>query len=112
MLRQYKTLKSLIKGKNIPNPQSLLKLNLNRMKISAKYTPSKIKNHPVFLFKAKDLPREYQDINHPNNYWDAYIDKLKVYHVPGSHETLLLPPNVTKLATLLESVLINTYANG
>jgi thioesterase domain-containing protein/acyl carrier protein len=102
MLRQYKRLKRLLANKNIPNPEALFRLNLNRMLLNRQYKPTKkICKHKVFLFKAKELPQAYQAIEQPTNYWNNYIENLAVYQVTGNHETLFLPPNVSTLARLI-----------
>jgi amino acid adenylation domain-containing protein len=106
MQRQYKRLKLLLKTKKIPNPEQLFALNLNRMNMNKQCKPNYTLNkHPVFLFKAKQLSKEYKAIDSEHNYWEPYIKNLTTYQVSGNHETVVLPPNVSKLSDLILEII-------
>ena len=104
--RQYKRLRLLLKNKKIPNPEVIFALNLSRMEMNKQYKPDHtLDKHPVFLFKAKRLSKEYKAIDNENNYWKPYIKNLTIYQVSGNHETVILPPNVSKLSKLILEII-------
>lgn len=58
---------------------------------------------PIHLFKAQQY---LSDINEPYNYWNDYArGSCYLYHVSGSHDTMLSESNVSSLAQALQNSL-------
>lgn len=103
--RQYHFLKERLKDHDIANPKSWLDLNYQRLQMLLQYPHPSIQT-PIHLFKAQELESEYQDLNEPSNHWSQYAKQpIKIYPVPGNHESLLIEPNVKTLAKLLTECL-------
>lgn len=99
--RQHKFLKKRLKNYDIANPELWLDLNYQRLQLLLQYQHSMIKQ-TIYLFKAQDIEPEYQDLNEASNHWSLYTTQpVKVYAVPGNHESILVEPNVAVLAEML-----------
>lgn len=47
------------------------------------------------------LANEVREIIQEDNGWTPYVKELKIYEVPGNHDSMVLEPNVRVLATLM-----------
>lgn len=109
--RQYQLLKARLNSSYIPNPEPLLELNWHRMNLCLNYKPPLI-NNELTLFKANTLFSEYLPIEDCTNYWQQYSTQtVKVFTVPGNHETIFLESNAEVLANKLINCLENLPIN-
>ena len=61
--------------------------------------------HKIMLFKAKELLPIYTEIDEASNYWQNYAkNDIKIYTIPGNHETILMEPHVEVLAKQLHTI--------
>lgn len=88
------------------NKKSLLELLWQRMQLLLEYKPSAIPAN-LTLFKAKETLEEYQSIEHANNHWHYLTNrKIETYLIDGNHETILQPPGVQKIASIIRKILV------
>ena len=92
---------------NRADSKVLSDLAWQRMRILLDYDIQPIQD-PVFLYKADTLLPEYLDIDDPYNYWEKHVNNpINLYKVSGNHETILDEPNVQKLASLVDDMLVS-----
>lgn len=72
----------------------------HRLEMLLKYQLPKI-NTPLVLFKAKTVLPKFKALSSPDNGWSKYSPAVKLYEIPGDHETILAEPNVGSLAKIL-----------
>ena len=106
MLRQHDELKVDFKRYGLPPPEIMFDIQWNRLNLLWKYKLDLIE-HPIVLFKSKEVMPVFLDIDAPNNHWENFTNKvIKTILVPGNHETMFQEPHVYELSRLLKSYLI------
>ena len=94
------------------DPTQWQQLIWSRMNLAFQYQPSYKLKIPTLLLKANTLLPEYQNIAHPHNHWDRYIDNtLHCQLCPGDHYSLLTQPHDQSVAQAINewcSQLFNT----
>jgi amino acid adenylation domain-containing protein len=82
-----------------------------RVKLMESYEPQ-VLHQTITLFKAKEMSKDLGQntdasvLLHPTLGWSDISSKpVKVYEVPGSHETLLIEPHVKDVAKALKQVI-------
>lgn len=107
MLRQHADLLSEFKKYNLPPPESLFDIQWFRLKLLWKYRMHLIE-HPIVLFKSKDLLPIFAEIDSPHNHWEEFSsNQLDSIIVPGNHETMFQEPHVHHLSIELNKYLIS-----
>jgi thioesterase domain-containing protein len=98
MLRQHIELKEDFKRYGIPSPEILFEIQWYRLNLLWKYHLDLIQ-HPLVLFKAKEIMPAFADIDAPFNHWEHFTNKaIQTILVPGNHETMFQDPHVEELA--------------
>jgi acyl transferase domain-containing protein/thioesterase domain-containing protein len=86
-------------------PLELRDLHLTRafLEASDRYQPKRYEGK-VTLFRAREIQQVYRYVG-PKLGWDAYIPSLEIVEVPGTHDSLVLEPNVQVLTQQLAHTL-------
>ena len=104
MRRQHNTMLNMFSAKGIDG-EFLLKLQWARSRIYNEYIPPYLHNQ-LTLFKAKKILSIFESIESRFNHWEQYSTiPIKVYNVPGNHESMFQEPNVAALGTLVNKCL-------
>ncbi len=78
---------------------ALAKYNIEPLDIDAKLFRPKL---PVkYRLSGGRVANEDRQVIHEDNGWPRYVKELKVFEVPGNHDSMVLEPNVRVLATKL-----------
>ena len=98
MARQHEIIKQQFDSYDITSSDFLLDLQHHRSSLLSQYQLP-ILDQQLTLFKAKELLPLLEPMEAHDNYWQAYSTKpVKIYPVPGLHDTMLLEPHVQELA--------------
>lgn len=98
LLSQKKTLNFAGEQEHALNADRWFDLQWHRMELFAAYSSEKI-NTAISLFKADELMPEYMQGNEASNHWQKYsAAPIKIYKVPGNHQTMMEEPNIKVLA--------------
>jgi thioesterase domain-containing protein len=68
---------------------------------SARYRPATYQGTLTLLLA--DVPNP--DFAHPESFWRRYARDLRVYRIPGTHDSILKEPNVSVVADVLTQCL-------
>lgn len=92
--------------KNDPlNFEKWIELQWHRMELLYKYTPPKI-NAEITLFKAEELLPEYALVEDTYNHWKKHSSQpIRVYKIPGNHQTIVEPPNICRLSKIVNKLI-------
>lgn len=105
MLRQHKDYFSDFNKYNLPPPDILFDIQWHRLALLWQYQLSCI-NSPFVLFKSEELLPAFSEIDEPFNHWRRFSKlPIKVYRVPGNHETMFQEPHVYILSKKLNNYL-------
>ena len=86
-------------------PQGLLSVHLARAKLLAQYKIQRVKQK-IILFKARDTPPILKPIDAYDNHWSEYASqKIQIFAVPGSHDSLINKQNAPMLTIKLSKIL-------
>lgn len=105
MRHQCQDLYERFQTHQLENSDYWINLQIQRSELLWKYhlTPLKAK---LTLFKAQELPTNLAWSDDNENCWHGYSDqRIKVYAVPGDHETMFKEPNVQVLAARINEAL-------
>lgn len=105
MQEQTKQLEQEFKKLGISESKRWIDLQWKRASLIWDYKLPKDSNHEVILFKAKTPPHHFEEIEHPNNYWNNYIKQLTTITTPGTHESIFQEPNLKQLASAFKNSL-------
>lgn len=89
---------------NVPDMHEFIERAWHRMQLMLSYNMPLLTDK-VVLLKAETLLPEYSTINEPNNGWSGYADDLRVYSVPGDHESMMQEANVNIVAKFLNELI-------
>lgn len=102
MLRQHTEYLSDFNKYNLPPPDILFDIQWHRLGLLWKYQLNCI-NSPFVLFKSEELLPAFSEIDEPFNHWRQFSKlPVKVYRVPGNHETMFQEPHVYILGKKLK----------
>ena len=74
--------------------ERIFKIQIQRLEMLFSYQMSPFDFH-LDLFKAKEIMPLFEEIEDKNNHWHRYTNDLKVFNVPGSHETMFSKTKVS-----------------
>ena len=104
MQKQCKELSERFEINQLENSELWIDLFYHRKELLWKYNITQL-DIPIYLFKARELLPNLRWIDHPTNHWSNFIQKIKVYQIPGDHETMLSDTNCTILAKKITHLL-------
>lgn len=109
MLRQHNELKLDFERYGLPSPEILFDIQWYRLQLLWKYHLGLIE-HPIVLFKSKEIMPAFTEIDAPFNHWEQFTDKpIYLVNTPGNHETMFQEPHVYELAQCLNQYFQNNH---
>ncbi|ARG98586.1 amino acid adenylation domain-containing protein [Legionella micdadei] len=101
MLRQHNELRLDFERYGLPSPEILFDIQWYRLQLLWKYQLGLIE-HPIVLFKSKEIMPAFAEIDAPFNHWEQFTDKpIQLINTPGNHESMFQEPHVYELARYL-----------
>ena len=110
---QIREFSLLLNFREVIQMERIFSVFKNNMQSMLNYTPLKITQIPLVLYRADE--KTYEKLNHTlflnrlinsSTYgWNELTDNIKVCQTPGNHSTMLTSPYVQTLANLLRSQL-------
>lgn len=103
--RHHQQWRDQFTASSVADLEKLFTLQWHRLLLLKKYQLQPIQ-HPLTLFKAKELLSYFENIKAPHNFWDHHaLLPITVFEVEGNHETILQEPHIATWAYLLNNCL-------